>query len=76
MTLKCYALWNVNICLFLLANDVSLYSVVDFKLLCTASKLRYFSDFKLGISIPVRGESSELLNADGEKNDYDWWVQL
>ncbi|KAF2286530.1 hypothetical protein GH714_017532 [Hevea brasiliensis] len=37
-----------------------------------ATKLRQFSDFKLGISIPVRGESSELLNADGEKNDYDW----
>ncbi|XP_062110599.1 uncharacterized protein LOC133822330 [Humulus lupulus] len=37
------------------------------------SKLRHFSDIKLGISIPVRGEStSNLLNADGEKNDYDW----
>lgn len=40
----------------------------------TATKLRQFSDFKLGISIPVRGESSDLLNADGEKNDYDWSV--
>nr|XP_048318475.1 uncharacterized protein LOC107428366 [Ziziphus jujuba var. spinosa] len=37
-----------------------------------STKLRHFSDFKLGISIPVRGESSDLLNADGEKNDYDW----
>ncbi|KAL2343435.1 hypothetical protein Fmac_004720 [Flemingia macrophylla] len=37
-----------------------------------ASKLRHFSDMKLGISIPGRGESSELLNADGDKNDYDW----
>ncbi|KAJ9169373.1 hypothetical protein P3X46_017576 [Hevea brasiliensis] len=37
-----------------------------------STKLRHFSDFKLGISIPVRGESSELLHADGEKNDYDW----
>ncbi|GFY88162.1 hypothetical protein Acr_06g0001020 [Actinidia rufa] len=35
-----------------------------------STKLR--SDYKLGISIPVRGESSDLLNADGEKNDYDW----
>ncbi|XP_058093893.1 uncharacterized protein LOC131239953 isoform X2 [Magnolia sinica] len=35
-------------------------------------KLTYFSDLNLGISIPVRGESSDLLNADGEKNDYDW----
>ncbi|ESR51345.1 hypothetical protein CICLE_v10030548mg [Citrus x clementina] len=37
-----------------------------------STKLRHFSDIKLGISIPVRGEGSELLNADGEKNDYDW----
>ncbi|XP_020229776.1 mucin-17 [Cajanus cajan] len=37
-----------------------------------SSKLRHFSDIKLGISIPSRGESSELLNADGDKNDYDW----
>ncbi|GKV14703.1 hypothetical protein SLEP1_g25534 [Rubroshorea leprosula] len=37
-----------------------------------STKLRHFSDVKLGISIPARGEGSELLNADGEKNDYDW----
>ncbi|KAK7399981.1 hypothetical protein VNO78_11179 [Psophocarpus tetragonolobus] len=37
-----------------------------------SSKLRHFSDIKLGISIPGRGETSELLNADGDKNDYDW----
>ncbi|KAJ4974044.1 hypothetical protein NE237_007218 [Protea cynaroides] len=37
-----------------------------------STKLKHFSDFKLGISIPVRGESSDLLNADSEKNDYDW----
>ncbi|GLT86615.1 hypothetical protein SLE2022_047450 [Rubroshorea leprosula] len=37
-----------------------------------STKLSHFSDFKLGISIPARGESSELLNADEEKNDYDW----
>ncbi|KAA8529735.1 hypothetical protein F0562_034165 [Nyssa sinensis] len=37
-----------------------------------SSKLRLFSDYKLGISIPVRGESSDLLNVDGDKNDYDW----
>ncbi|XP_026663343.1 uncharacterized protein LOC103714757 isoform X2 [Phoenix dactylifera] len=36
------------------------------------SKLRYCSDFKLNINIPARGESSDLLNSDGEKNDYDW----
>lgn len=37
-----------------------------------STKLRYFSDYKLGISIPARGESSDLLNAEGDKNDYDW----
>ncbi|KAM7487178.1 hypothetical protein LguiB_024662 [Lonicera macranthoides] len=37
-----------------------------------STKLRYFSDQKLGISVPIRGESSDLLNAEGEKNDYDW----
>ncbi|PSS26938.1 Serine-rich adhesin for platelets like [Actinidia chinensis var. chinensis] len=37
-----------------------------------STKLRYFSDYNLGISIPVRGENSDLLNADGEKHDYDW----
>ncbi|PSR91271.1 Cardiomyopathy-associated protein [Actinidia chinensis var. chinensis] len=37
-----------------------------------STNLRDFSDYKLGISIPGRGESSDLLNADGEKNDYDW----
>ncbi|TYH25307.1 hypothetical protein ES288_A03G158100v1 [Gossypium darwinii] len=37
-----------------------------------STKLKYFSDFKLGISVPVRGETSELLDADDEKNDYEW----
>ncbi|KHN34801.1 hypothetical protein glysoja_036794 [Glycine soja] len=37
-----------------------------------SSKLRDFPDIKLGISIPGRGETSELLNTDGNKNDYDW----
>ncbi|XP_052205658.1 uncharacterized protein LOC127810306 isoform X2 [Diospyros lotus] len=37
-----------------------------------STKLRYFSDCNLGLSIPARGESSDLLNADGEKNDYEW----
>jgi hypothetical protein len=37
-----------------------------------STKLKYFADQKLGISVPVRGETSDLLNADGEKNDYDW----
>ncbi|XP_008444428.1 uncharacterized protein LOC103487758 isoform X1 [Cucumis melo] len=38
-----------------------------------STKLRHFSDLKLGISIPVRGENSDLLNnVETEKNDYDW----
>ncbi|KAJ0634308.1 hypothetical protein HanLR1_Chr17g0686631 [Helianthus annuus] len=37
-----------------------------------ASKLRYFSDYKLGINVPARGESSDLLHAEEEKNDYEW----
>ncbi|CAJ1852629.1 unnamed protein product [Sphenostylis stenocarpa] len=36
-----------------------------------STKLKHISDVNLGISIPGRGESSDLLN-DGEKNDYDW----
>ncbi|CAH9077648.1 unnamed protein product [Cuscuta epithymum] len=43
----------------------------EFEDLCSA-KLRCFSEYKLGISIPARGESSELLNEEGDKNDYDW----
>ncbi|KAL0357796.1 UNVERIFIED_CONTAM: hypothetical protein Scaly_1465300 [Sesamum calycinum] len=39
-----------------------------------STKLKYFSDYKLGISIPARGESSDLLNAEGDKNDYDWLI--
>ncbi|CAO2828931.1 unnamed protein product [Amaranthus hypochondriacus] len=37
-----------------------------------SSKLKPFPDIKLGINIPVRGETSDLLNADGDKNDYEW----
>ncbi|KAI3919525.1 hypothetical protein MKX01_018348 [Papaver californicum] len=35
-------------------------------------RLDSISSFKLGVSFPSRGESSDLLNADDEKNDYDW----
>ncbi|XP_042053451.1 uncharacterized protein LOC121798485 [Salvia splendens] len=38
-----------------------------------STRARHFSDYKLGISIPARGESSDLLNA-GDKNDYDWLI--
>lgn len=40
----------------------------------TATKLRHFSDVNIGISIPGRRETSDLLNIDGDKNDYDWWA--
>ncbi|XP_042048664.1 uncharacterized protein LOC121794533 [Salvia splendens] len=39
-----------------------------------STRARHFSDYKLGISIPARGESSDLLNAGGDKNDYDWLI--
>ncbi|XP_066359891.1 uncharacterized protein [Miscanthus floridulus] len=36
------------------------------------SKLSYFRDLKPGVNIAARGENRDLLNADGERNDYDW----
>ncbi|KAG6422389.1 hypothetical protein SASPL_118959 [Salvia splendens] len=39
-----------------------------------SSRPRQFLNYKLGISIPARGESSDLLNAEGDKNDYDWLI--
>ncbi|KAJ6817866.1 uncharacterized protein M6B38_409560 [Iris pallida] len=36
------------------------------------SKLKYLSDYKLGITIPARRERLDILNMEGEKNDYDW----
>nr|XP_043624421.1 uncharacterized protein LOC122595992 isoform X2 [Erigeron canadensis] len=36
------------------------------------NNLRNFSDYKLGINIPARGESSDLLRAEEDKNDYEW----
>ncbi|CAA2999194.1 Hypothetical predicted protein [Olea europaea subsp. europaea] len=38
------------------------------------TKLRHFSDHKGRITIPGRGESSDLLNAEGDKNDYEWLI--
>ncbi|KAI4988655.1 hypothetical protein ZWY2020_035895 [Hordeum vulgare] len=36
------------------------------------SKLSFFPDVKLGINVPARGESHDLLKVDGDKNDYEW----
>ncbi|CAM0949992.1 unnamed protein product [Alopecurus aequalis] len=36
------------------------------------SKLNYFPNFKFDINIAGRLESRDLLNVDGDKNDYDW----
>lgn len=38
------------------------------------TNLRHFSDHKLGINVTTRGESSDLLNAEDEKNDYEWLI--
>ncbi|KAL2903577.1 hypothetical protein RDABS01_002287 [Bienertia sinuspersici] len=37
-----------------------------------SSRANSFPDVKLGINIPVRGESSDLLIGDEDKNDYEW----
>lgn len=39
-----------------------------------ATKLSYFADRKLGISAPIQGESSDILNVEEGKNDYDWLI--
>ena len=49
--------------MYLLDNDIIFHA---------SARLKYYSDFKLGINIPARGETSDLLKTDGEKNDYDW----
>ncbi|KAG2623649.1 hypothetical protein PVAP13_3KG072400 [Panicum virgatum] len=36
------------------------------------AKLSYFPEVKLGVSIPARGESHDLLDVDGDKNDCEW----
>lgn len=64
------------VCFILLTLFHLFFFSLVLKLYYTATKLRYFSDLKLGISVPARGESSDLLNADGEKNDYDWWALI
>ncbi|KAI3750238.1 hypothetical protein L2E82_20871 [Cichorium intybus] len=38
------------------------------------TNLHDFSDDKLGINIGARGESSDLLNTEEEKNDYEWLI--
>jgi hypothetical protein len=36
--------------------------------------LSYFPEVKLGVNIPARGESQDLLNVDGDKNDCEWYA--
>ncbi|KAL1828679.1 adhesin AWP3b [Daucus carota subsp. sativus] len=55
------------------ADNYLLQSDDDFEDAC-ATKLSYFSDRKLGISVPIQGESSDILNVGEEKNDYDWLI--
>ncbi|KAI3828275.1 hypothetical protein L1987_02373 [Smallanthus sonchifolius] len=54
-----------------LLKEISRYECLDEEIRIS-SKLRYFSDYKLGIKIPARRESSDLLHAEEEKNDYEW----
>ena len=39
-----------------------------------SAKLSYFPEVKLGVSIPARGESHDLLDVDGDKNDCEWYA--
>jgi hypothetical protein len=51
--------------------------VLTFFCSCISAKLSFFPDVKLGINVPVRGESShDLLKVDGDKNDYEWYGHL
>ncbi|KAL9261238.1 hypothetical protein AKJ16_DCAP20522 [Drosera capensis] len=52
-------------------EDFLLQSEDDFEDVFS-TKLKSFRDSKLEITIPTQGQSSDLLNADGDKNDYDW----
>ncbi|KAF8769071.1 hypothetical protein HU200_006962 [Digitaria exilis] len=38
------------------------------------AKLSYFPEVKLGVNIPSRGQSHDLLNVDGDKNDCEWLI--
>ncbi|KAK8943598.1 hypothetical protein KSP40_PGU019881 [Platanthera guangdongensis] len=51
-------------------DNFLLHTADDFE--DSLSKMRHFSDFKLGINIPTRGEAGDLLSVEGDKNDYDW----
>ncbi|KAK8923449.1 hypothetical protein KSP39_PZI019405 [Platanthera zijinensis] len=51
-------------------DNFLLHTADDFE--DSLSKMRHFSGFKLGINIPTRGEAGDLLNVEGDKNDYDW----
>ncbi|XP_071690927.1 uncharacterized protein [Rutidosis leptorrhynchoides] len=39
-----------------------------------ATKLRHFSDHKVGMKVANEGESSDLLNVEEDKNDYEWLI--
>lgn len=38
--------------------------------------MSYFRDSKFVVNIAARGEKRDLLNGDGERNDYDWYAHL
>ncbi|XP_031475822.1 uncharacterized protein LOC116247704 isoform X1 [Nymphaea colorata] len=63
-----------------LFNDMDARERDDFLLTCAdedmddsiSTKLKHFSDFKLGVTVPALGDGSDLLEVEDEKNDYDW----
>jgi hypothetical protein len=58
-----------NIYLFVFVNTFSFF--LSF---FPSAKLSYFPEVKLGVNIPARGESQDLLNVDGDKNDCEWYA--
>jgi hypothetical protein len=68
-----------NACKFHLPSSLyspSFFVTYHFKVISfyPSEKLRYFPEVKLGVNIPAHGESHDLLNTDGDKNDYEWYA--
>jgi hypothetical protein len=57
---------------FLLPHGFFCY--LPFSPLYPSAKLSCFPEVKLGVNIPARGESHDLLRVDGDKNDYEWYA--
>jgi hypothetical protein len=55
-------------------SDIFLFCYLPFLPLYASAKLSCFPEVKLGVNIPAHGESHDLLNVDGDKNDYEWYA--